>query len=261
MKSTPDLRRMAYYQAPGISKVMPRVIPPGAEEVELVTNGVVYFRDGETELTLGCGALFWHRAGEQTISRTEPDAPYECLSIFFTATPGRQRPAPRVSIMSDRQMARELSRELLQAYHDDAVDRGMLSDYARSRLLWEAHLGGVRRSSTAQPAAISTVLAFVEKAFARPENGVREMAEQAGISESHLHALCQKHLRQTPHACLMARRLREAKLLLSGSSQTIKSIAADCGFGNIETFYRAFKRQVGTTPHLFRRNNSLPGKP
>ncbi len=258
MPTEPGLLRIGYYKAPPVSEVMPRVIPPGREEVELVTEGVVYFREGERELTLGCGALFWHRAGEQTISRTEATSPYECISVFLPATPGRKRPVPRLSIMPDHQKVRELVRELMQAYHDDAVERKILANYARSRLLWEAHLGRVRRSSSVQPAAVSAALDLIEKAYARPGTGVREMAEHADISESHLHALCRKHLHETPHALLMARRLREAKLLLSGSSQTIKSIAADCGFVNIETFYRAFKRQVGTTPHLFRLHSSLP---
>lgn len=249
---------MGHYQAPAVSDVQPFVVPQRTVLVELVTGGTVYFRSGGKDIMLGCGALFWHVAGDETIERTKADDPYGCLAISFTASPCCKRPAPRLTIIQDRQRARDLCRELLRAYHDDAVDRSVLGDYAHARLLWEAHLGEITRSSSDRPAAVDAALDFLESAFRVPGTGVSDFAGAAGVSEPHIFELFRKHLGQTPHQMLVARRIREAKWLLSGTGATIKAIAQDCGFRSIETFYRAFKRIVGITPHDFRSSHTLP---
>ncbi|MEI6035399.1 MAG: helix-turn-helix transcriptional regulator [Verrucomicrobiae bacterium] len=216
----------------------------------------MYFRSGDRELKLGCGALFWHLAGEETIHRTESGSPYECLALAFAVSPRAGRPAPRVSVIPDHQRARELCREFLLSYHDDAVDRGILGGYAHSRLLWESHRGTVQHPESVRPPAVEAALVFLEAGFRRHDLGVGDLAKSAGISTPHVHALFRKHLSQTPHQFLTARRIREAKWLLSGTNRTIKAIAIDCGFPALETFYRAFKRTVGTTPHQFRASHS-----
>ena len=73
--------QVLYYRAPAEKKVIPFTIMPGFEVIELVTHGIVYFQAGKNDLTLGCGAMFWHRAGEETIHRTDPSSPYECLAV------------------------------------------------------------------------------------------------------------------------------------------------------------------------------------
>ncbi len=209
-------------------------------------------------LKLGCGALFWHWAGEETIYRTEAGAPYECLALTFSVKRRSPRQTPRLSVIPDVQRVRELCRELLRAYHDDSIDRRILGNYARSRLLWEAHLGGVQHAAAFRPRAIEMALSFLEAEFTRPEIGVGDLAKAAGISEPHLHVLFRKYLEQTPHYALTARRIQEAKWLLSGTFQTIKLIAMDCGFLNIETFYRSFKKNIGLTPDRFRKLHRVP---
>ncbi len=253
---SPELLRIWYYTAPAVSAVKPVVIPARTVVIELVIAGVVHFSLDDAELTLGCGALFWHVSGEETICRTEPDSPYECLVLGFTAPARASRPAPKLSIISDPQRTRELCGELLRAYQDAAVDRAVLGSYAYARMLWEAHLGSARTSTVMPPAAVSEGLAFIDSQFSRPDAGVADIARAAGISVPHLHALFRKHLGQTPHQLLTARRVREAKWLLARTNTAIKAISADCGFTNIETFYRAFRKIAGAAPHHFRRSNS-----
>jgi AraC-like DNA-binding protein len=253
---TSELLHMSYYRAPAVFSVSPHVIPKRTELVELVIAGVVYFRAGDQDWQVGCGALFWHVAGEETIHRTKPDAPYECLVLTFTARTRSARPAPRLSIIPDHQRTRELCQEFLRAYHDEAVDRAVLGDYARHRLLWEAYQGKLHPSLRMRPLSVDVALNCLEAEFRRPDLGVSDLARAAGISEPHLHALFREHLDQTPHHLLVSRRIREAKWLLSGTSASIKAIASNCGFPAIETFYRAFKRTVGTTPFLFRATHS-----
>jgi len=243
---------ISYYRAPLTGKVIPYRIAPGHEIIELVTHGVVYFRSGKQDLKLGCGAMFWHIAGEETIHRTECDDPYECLAVHVLTPTSGDRPAPRLTIIADHQRALELSRELLHAFHDTAVDRSILANYVYARFLWEAHLGAVRRTTQFHPPSLTAALSFLETNFMRREVDVSQLAKAGGISQPHLYALFRHHLDQTPHQVLQSRRLHEAKLLLSGTDRSIKSLPSQCGFANIETFYRAFRSHIGMTPLAYR---------
>lgn len=47
-------------------------------------------------------------------------------------------------------------------------------------------------------------------------------------------------------------RVEHAKRLLAQTSRTVLSIAFECGFEDLSTFYRAFKREVGHSPNQWR---------
>lgn len=253
------LENISYYKAPAVSAVKPYIIAPRTQLVEIVTAGTVYFRSKASDLKLGCGALFWHRSGEKTIYRTDPAAPYECLVLRFRLSPGISsypRPA-RLSLIPDGPRTLELCSELLRSFYDASVDREALGHYAQARLLWEIHLGR-RKHALPYPASLEVVRAFVEKQFSHASFGVAQIAQKSGVSEAHLYALFRKHLGRTPHQMLTERRLQEGKLLLISTTRTIKDISAACGFLNIETFYRAFRKHVGVTPFNFRQTHRHP---
>ena len=139
------------------------------------------------------------------------------------------------------------------------MDRDALAHYAYARFHWEAHLGSIRHTTPIQPPSLTAALAFLENQFRKLDVGVSELAAAGGISEPHLYALFRRHLDQTPHQALLARRLQEAKLLLSGTDQSIKSLPTQCGFAGIETFYRAFRRHIGMTPLDYRERHLFLG--
>lgn len=47
-------------------------------------------------------------------------------------------------------------------------------------------------------------------------------------------------------------RIRHSQRLLTEPQRTVLSIAFECGFEDLSTFYRAFKREVGVSPNLWR---------
>jgi AraC-like DNA-binding protein len=256
--STPTLLRVGYYRAASVPVVRPYTIPAERQLIELVTEGVVYHETEGKRIKLGCGAMFWHMAGEKTIYLTDRSHPYECLTLLFTAPPALERVVPRLTILADRQRVRELCAELLRSYHDDSISKSDLEAYAYARLLWEVRLGSRQAQGEQHPQVIRRALEFIESEFHRPEVDAREIAGVVGISEAHLYALFRGHVGQTPHRALTMRRMKEAKWRLSGSASAIKVVASDCGFLNIETFYRVFKNHVGVTPNQFRRQHITP---
>jgi AraC-like DNA-binding protein len=47
-----------------------------------------------------------------------------------------------------------------------------------------------------------------------------------------------------------------AKKLLASGDDKVESVAASCGYPNINSFFTAFRREVGMTPTEYRRTHS-----
>lgn len=83
------------------------------------------------------------------------------------------------------------------------------------------------------------------------------LAADLGLSKFHIIRTA-KHLSgRTPHATLLALRMRRARSLLESSTQTaskksIAEIATACGFNDMSSFNKAFRRFHGCTPSAMR---------
>jgi AraC family transcriptional regulator len=56
----------------------------------------------------------------------------------------------------------------------------------------------------------------------------------------------------TPHQYVLRTRLHRAALLLRRTDQPVAGIAFDCGFGDLSTFNRRFRRVMGASPSDYR---------
>ncbi|WP_461602508.1 helix-turn-helix transcriptional regulator [Aeromonas rivipollensis] len=82
---------------------------------------------------------------------------------------------------------------------------------------------------------------------------IARMAAALHLSERQLHRLCQQHFALAPMALLQRLRLQRAALLLASRADSVKLLAAQCGFKNEYHFSTAFKRQHGLAPSHYRR--------
>ena len=240
-----SLRAVGFFSAPSDRIVRPVGIGPGEELCEILTGGKVFFeQDGELR-TFGRGTIFWHIAGDETICRTPSEDPYRCLTIRFTVMEDR-RVMPRVSRWADEAGFEDF------VHNDEAIDRDILRDYLHRRLLWEAYLGNRRNRQASYPKPLVRALELLHGADIF-HFSVSEMARHAGVSEPYLYALFARHLHSSPHQYLLNYRLRLARTRLASSDDSIKEIAEACGFENLESFYRAFRRSSGMPPGEYRR--------
>jgi AraC-like DNA-binding protein len=60
----------------------------------------------------------------------------------------------------------------------------------------------------------------------------------------------------TPHAYIMRQRILHAKMLMASSKAPLARIAFDCGLCDQAHFSRAFRRVVGVSPNVWRRQVS-----
>jgi LacI family transcriptional regulator len=81
---------------------------------------------------------------------------------------------------------------------------------------------------------------------------VSRVAEEVGLSLSGLQRRFRHHLGRTPKDELMRVQIEHAKTLLARTDQTTESILRKSGFHSRVYFIRAFRREVGMTPHAYR---------
>jgi AraC-like DNA-binding protein len=105
---------------------------------------------------------------------------------------------------------------------------------------------------THAPEAVLRAMDFMRRAHARPIT-CAEVADVAGISAAHLHALFREWLGSTPGRTLGEIRLERARDRLAGSGAPIVEIALAVGFSEQSAFTRAFRRRFGESPAAYRR--------
>jgi AraC family transcriptional regulator len=78
------------------------------------------------------------------------------------------------------------------------------------------------------------------------------LARAAGLSPYHFLRTFERLTGVTPHQYVLRARLREAGVRLAGEADKVLDIALDCGFGDVSNFNRAFRREFGVSPRIYR---------
>ena len=91
--------------------------------------------------------------------------------------------------------------------------------------------------------------AFMDQQFL--ENpGIRQVARHCALSEYHFYRSFKQAFGITPYRYMLNRRLEYAKSLLE-KKMPVREIAKHCGFADIFTFSKAFKRVFSIAPTKF----------
>lgn len=84
-----------------------------------------------------------------------------------------------------------------------------------------------------------------------------ELAERAGVSESHFRRIFQEAMGVTPHRYVMQLRLERVRELLTRTSFSIARVAAQCGFNSQSHMTACFNTAYGITPARVRQQARL----
>lgn len=82
---------------------------------------------------------------------------------------------------------------------------------------------------------------------------LREVADEAFLSQFHFHRLFSSRYGETPHEFLTRRRIDLAKRLLAEGELSITEICFAVGYESLGTFSEKFKRLTGLPPMEYRR--------
>lgn len=77
---------------------------------------------------------------------------------------------------------------------------------------------------------------------------IQNLAQEACMSQYHFFRLFKKMVGLSPHQYILNKRLELGKKLLEEHLLPVSSAAVECGFNDIYSFSKAFKKQFGITP-------------
>jgi len=80
---------------------------------------------------------------------------------------------------------------------------------------------------------------------------IEEVAKTSMLSPAHLYRSFKKVYQVSPYQYLLKRRLQRAAGLLMNRDQNITEIAFQCGFPDLASFSKAFKKEYGYSPKSF----------
>lgn len=150
--------------------------------------------------------------------------------------------APEYTSQEDRPVGMEVYHRLVEALLVDQARDGVLS----------AMIPAVSRTTREELfRRVELGRAYMHDHAASPLS-VAQMAAAAAMSEYHFSRAFRNVHGRSPYAYLLELRSAAAKELVQGSDLSLTDIAASCGFADLQTFSRFFKRRFGAAPSLLR---------
>jgi AraC-like DNA-binding protein len=152
-----------------------------------------------------------------------------------------------------------LLRRLRRALADPGPDRLAVDSVA---VQLRAHAAGLAAPSRPGPGTprdpdavdrVAAVRDHIERHFADPGLSLAALAGVAGWSPSHLIRAFRALTGQSPHRCLLQRRLDEACRLLDAGEHSVTDVCWLAGFGSLSHFVTTFRRETGVSPGAYRR--------
>lgn len=99
------------------------------------------------------------------------------------------------------------------------------------------------------------ILAYIVEHIDDPALSVSHLCKQFYASESQLRRNIRKATGLNPNEYMLRLRINKAKMLLSRSDESVKQIAAICGFSSPYYFSRCFTAQTGLSPTSYRKEH------
>jgi len=106
-------------------------------------------------------------------------------------------------------------------------------------------------------AVITDILDFIEVHLSGGIT-IQHIADHFHLSLSTLERYFRTHLRTTPHDLLLKLKMQRAHNLLTSSLLNISEIAYECGYENVSSFSRAFRKFSGKTAIEYRESHKRP---
>ena len=253
--------------------------PPGGVEYPcLPAHGLVISMGGEslvTDKTAHGQRQAWNRPGcitltpaGQSVQRSwqgRPESIVALLDPALTASIAEELDwhgakcelTPQLGVHDP--ILHDLGRVLLAAMTDASPATALMFD-ALSRAIGVHLLRHYNEIATTpdrvqpslSPVRFRRVVDFMKANIDRPIS-LGDLAQICGLSKTHLGRAFNRASGESPHRYLNALRIEKAKELLETSQMPMALIADACGFGQAQYFATVFRREIGITPSVWRR--------
>jgi AraC-like DNA-binding protein len=231
--------------------------------IAAVTAGSFQYRSRQGAATLAPGSLLLGNAGAcfecgHTHARGDRCLAFHYTPAFFEAAlaevPGaRAATFSRASLpalpelmplVAETEAARD-------AGDDDALEELALRFIAAVAALQRGVRATHRPPTVRDERRVTAVLRRIEREPQAPLT-LAVLAREAGASPFHLLRTFRQVAGLTPHQYILRTRLHRAALALRRGAGSVTDIAYDCGFNDLSTFNRRFRRIMGMPPSGWR---------
>jgi AraC family transcriptional regulator len=240
--------------------------------IALVTRGTFNYRSTQGAAVLAPGSLLLGNSGACFECGHEHSVGDRCLSFHFSpeffetvaaAVPGQRHcafTAPRLPVLPDLLPVIAAAESLRgsPAVVDEFHELTLRLAGAVCRAL-NVGSRSLRAPNDRDRKRVAAALRRIEADPAQPLS-LNELATGVAMSPFHFLRVFEQVVGVTPAQYILRSRLRRAAVELRNSRDSVAAIAADCGFADLSTFNRQFKRLMGATPGTFRvtANGSRP---
>lgn len=98
------------------------------------------------------------------------------------------------------------------------------------------------------------IIEYVEQNYRRIDLTVDIVSKEVGISDKYLSTFIKEHTGKTFSSYLDELRIGYSKYCLMNTGWSNEKIAEESGFGAVNSFYRVFKKYVGVSPSIYKKN-------
>ena len=254
---------------------MPRPHMHSQVEMNLVLDGeMTYWFDGRIiKVANGSLALFWGMVPHQVIE-APPQTRFVCfyapVSMFLgLPTMSRLREALFHGAVIQAERVHSYDREHFLRWREDlehADDR--LLDLVRDEVTTRVRrleIEGWRDMRQDAPSAPLDASYDAERMMpveimsryigenGRKDISVNDVARASGLHPNYAMQLYKRAVGMSLKQAITRHRLDAAQSMLIATDKAISSIAFDCGFGSISSFYEAFEKRFSASPAQFRK--------
>ena len=102
--------------------------------------------------------------------------------------------------------------------------------------------------------AVEFVQYYINRCFCDSNIHLAGLADRVYLNPDYLGRIFKKETGTTVSEAIQAKRVERACFLLSTTEKTVTQVASECGFNDMNFFYKVFKRRMGTLPGEYREN-------
>lgn len=229
--------------------------------IHYITSGKGIYRVGDRKYELREGQGFLIEPEVLTYYKADEEDPWSYIWIGFSGDMAEEY-LERIGLNSNHltfqcskknelnSIVGEMLKHKTISVTDQFKLQSLLYDFF-SILGEDAHIDPLTREAE-DNAYIQEAIAFVRNHYFLGIT-VQDIANHICVNRSYLYKLFEENLQMSPKDFLTQFRISRSKEILAGSELSIESVAMSCGYKDALVYSKAFKKQMGLPPSMYRR--------